>query len=62
MICCYSKSGEPLTADDFGITGALAVLMMEALPPNTMQTLEGTPALVHAGPFVSASACEVSSA
>merc|ERR1712190_149020 len=41
----------PLTADDFGITGALAVLMMDALPPNTMQTLEGTPALVHAGPF-----------
>eukprot|EP00405_Crypthecodinium_cohnii_P018279 CAMPEP_0206446788 /NCGR_PEP_ID=MMETSP0324_2-20121206/16354_1 /ASSEMBLY_ACC=CAM_ASM_000836 /TAXON_ID=2866 /ORGANISM="Crypthecodinium cohnii, Strain Seligo" /LENGTH=686 /DNA_ID=CAMNT_0053915345 /DNA_START=65 /DNA_END=2125 /DNA_ORIENTATION=+ len=51
MICCYSKSGVPLTADDFGITGALAVLMMDALPPNTMQTLEGTPALVHAGPF-----------
>jgi len=51
MICCYSKQGEPLTADDFGITGALAVLMMDALPPNTMQTLEGTPALVHAGPF-----------
>eukprot|EP00435_Cladocopium_sp_Y103_P006050 s948_g1.t4 len=51
MICCYSKKGEPITADDFGITGALAVLMMDALPPNTMQTLEGTPALVHAGPF-----------
>ncbi|CAJ1398469.1 unnamed protein product [Effrenium voratum] len=51
MICCYSRKGEPITADDFGITGALAVLMMEALPPNTMQTLEGTPALVHAGPF-----------
>jgi len=51
MICCYSNKGEPLTADDFGITGALAVLMMDALPPNTMQTLEGTPALVHAGPF-----------
>lgn len=51
MICCYSKSGIPLTADDFGITGALTVLMMDALPPNTMQTLEGTPALVHAGPF-----------
>lgn len=51
MICCYSKSGEPLTADDFGITGALTVLMMDALPPNTMQTIEGTPALVHAGPF-----------
>ncbi|CAE7242204.1 THFS, partial [Symbiodinium natans] len=51
MICCYSNKGEPITADDFGITGALAVLMMDALPPNTMQTLEGTPALVHAGPF-----------
>lgn len=51
MVCCYSFAGEPLTADDFGITGALTVLMMDALPPNTMQTLEGTPALVHAGPF-----------
>jgi formyltetrahydrofolate synthetase len=51
MICCYSKKGVPLTADDFGITGALTVLMMDALPPNTMQTLEGTPALVHTGPF-----------
>lgn len=51
MICCYSQQGVPLTADDFGITGALTVLMMDALPPNTMQTLEGTPALVHAGPF-----------
>jgi len=51
MICCYSKKGEPLTADDFGITGALAVLMMDALPPTAMQTLEGTPALVHTGPF-----------
>merc|ERR1712241_1166425 len=51
MICCYSKKGVPLTADDFGITGALTVLMMDALPPTTMQTVEGTPALVHAGPF-----------
>ena len=51
MIACYSKAGAPLTADDFGITGALTVLMMEALQPTAMQTLEGTPALVHAGPF-----------
>jgi len=51
MICCYSKKGVPLTADDFGITGALTVLMMDALAPNTFQTVEGTPALVHAGPF-----------
>lgn len=34
MICCYSKKGVPLNADDFGITGALAVLMMDALGPN----------------------------
>eukprot|EP00445_Apocalathium_hangoei_P041367 CAMPEP_0203969870 /NCGR_PEP_ID=MMETSP0359-20131031/97676_1 /ASSEMBLY_ACC=CAM_ASM_000338 /TAXON_ID=268821 /ORGANISM="Scrippsiella Hangoei, Strain SHTV-5" /LENGTH=685 /DNA_ID=CAMNT_0050907813 /DNA_START=47 /DNA_END=2104 /DNA_ORIENTATION=- len=51
MICAYSNKGVPLTADDFGITGALTVLMMDALLPNTMQTLEGTPALVHTGPF-----------
>ncbi|MBN1684441.1 MAG: formate--tetrahydrofolate ligase [Gammaproteobacteria bacterium] len=46
-----SKSGEPITADDLGVTGALAVLMKDALMPNLMQTLEGTPAFVHAGPF-----------
>jgi formyltetrahydrofolate synthetase len=40
-----------LTADDFGITGALTVLLMDALMPTTMQTLEGTAALVHCGPF-----------
>lgn len=51
MIACRSKDGEPLTADDFGITGALSVLLMDALMPTTMQTLEGTPALVHCGPF-----------
>ena len=51
MIACFSKAGTPLTADDFGITGALTVLLMDALMPTTMQTLEGTPALVHCGPF-----------
>jgi len=51
MIACYSTKGVPLTADDFGITGALTVLLMDALQPTTMQTLEGTPALVHCGPF-----------
>lgn len=51
MIACYSTRGEPLTADDFGITGALTVLLMDSLQPTTMQTLEGTPALVHCGPF-----------
>lgn len=51
MIACYSRAGVAITADDFGITGALTVLMMDALQPTMMQTLEGTPTLVHAGPF-----------
>lgn len=47
-----SKSREELiTADDLGIGGALTVLMKDALMPTLMQTLEGTPTLVHAGPF-----------
>ena len=41
----------PITADDLGIGGALAVLMKDAIKPNLMQTLEGTPVFVHAGPF-----------
>jgi len=51
MIAAFSRTGTPLTADDFGITGALTVLLMDALMPTTMQTLEGTPVLVHCGPF-----------
>ncbi|MEW6751492.1 MAG: formate--tetrahydrofolate ligase [Candidatus Latescibacterota bacterium] len=46
-----SKSGEPVTAEDLGVAGAMAVLMKDAIMPNLMQTLEGTPAFVHAGPF-----------
>ena len=45
------KRGRAVTAEDLGVAGAMAVLMSEALMPNLMQTLEGTPALVHAGPF-----------
>ncbi len=41
-----------MTADDLGVGGALAVLMMEALEPTLMQTLEETPVLVHAGAFL----------
>lgn len=41
----------PITADDIGVAGALAVLMKDAIKPNLMQTLEGTPVFVHAGPF-----------
>ncbi len=51
IIIGMSKSGAPVTADDLGITGALTVLMKDAIKPNLMQTLEGQPAFVHAGPF-----------
>lgn len=46
-----SHENEPVTADDLGITGALAVLLKDTVKPTLMQTLEGTPILVHAGPF-----------
>ena len=45
------KSGKPLTAEDLKVAGAMTVLMKDALMPNLMQTLAGTPAFVHAGPF-----------
>ncbi|KAI9332000.1 formate--tetrahydrofolate ligase-domain-containing protein [Zopfochytrium polystomum] len=51
MVVASSKSGEPITADDVGCGGAMAVLMKDAIKPNLMQTLEGTPVFVHAGPF-----------
>ncbi len=46
-----SVRGEPVTAEDLGVAGAMTVLMKDALMPNLLQTLEGTPAFVHAGPF-----------
>lgn len=46
-----SYAGEPVTAEDLGVAGAMTVLMKDAIMPTLMQTLEGTPALVHAGPF-----------
>ena len=46
-----SKEGKPLTLEDLGVAGAVTVLMKETLHPNIMQTLEGQPAFVHAGPF-----------
>ena len=45
------KRGNAVTSEDLGVAGAMTVLMSEALMPNLMQTLEGTPAFVHAGPF-----------
>ncbi len=51
MVIGTNRAGAPITADDLGVGGALAVLMKDAIMPNLMQTLEGTPAFVHAGPF-----------
>jgi methylenetetrahydrofolate dehydrogenase (NADP+)/methenyltetrahydrofolate cyclohydrolase/formyltetrahydrofolate synthetase/formate--tetrahydrofolate ligase len=46
-----NKDGKPITLDDLGVAGAVTVLMKDALHPNLLQTLEGQPAFVHAGPF-----------
>jgi len=46
-----NKKGEAVTAEDLGVAGAMTVLMKDAIKPNLMQTLEGTPVFVHAGPF-----------
>jgi len=46
-----NKAGEAITAEDLGIAGAMTVLMKDAIMPNLMQTLEGTPVFCHAGPF-----------
>lgn len=51
MVIGTNRAGEAITADDLGVGGALTVLMKDAIKPNLMQTLEGTPAFVHAGPF-----------
>ncbi len=46
-----NKKGDPVTLEDLGVAGAVTVLLKDALMPNLMQTIEGQPALVHAGPF-----------
>ncbi|MFO7769294.1 MAG: formate--tetrahydrofolate ligase [bacterium] len=51
MVVASSRSGEAITAEDLGVAGALTVLMKDAIKPTMMQTLEGTPVFVHAGPF-----------
>ena len=51
IVVGQSKDKQPVTAEQLGAAGAMAVLMKDAIKPNLMQTLENTPALVHAGPF-----------
>ena len=55
MVVATSRSGDPVTCDDIGAGGALAALMKDAIKPNMMQSLEGTPVMVHAGPFANIS-------
>ena len=51
MIVGYTRSGEPVTAHDLKAEGAMTALLKQAVLPNLVQTLEGTPAIVHGGPF-----------
>ncbi len=51
MIVAYTYDDEPVTADDLDATGALTILLKDAIKPNMVQTLENTPALIHGGPF-----------
>ncbi|KAL3073336.1 hypothetical protein niasHT_038693 [Heterodera trifolii] len=51
IVVANDRDGNPVTADDLCVAGALAVLMKDTVKPNLMQTLEGTPVFVHSGPF-----------
>jgi formyltetrahydrofolate synthetase len=51
VTAAYSHAAEPVTAEDLGAAGAMAVLLKDAIKPNLIQTLEGQPCLMHAGPF-----------
>ena len=51
MVVAYNKAGEAVTAGDLEATGAMALLLKDAIQPNLVQTLENTPAFIHGGPF-----------
>ena len=51
IVVAYTRHGEPVTAEQLRTAGAMSVIMRDAVKPNLLQTLEGTPALVHTGPF-----------
>ena len=51
MVVAYSRDRRPITAADLNAAGAMTALLRDALKPNLVQTLEGSPALVHGGPF-----------
>lgn len=51
IVIASTYDRKPVTVDDLGVSGAIAMLLKDALKPNLVQTIEGTPALVHGGPF-----------
>ncbi|HPU00729.1 MAG: formate--tetrahydrofolate ligase [Firmicutes bacterium] len=51
IVVAYDKQGNPITTEDLGVAGAMTAWMIEAINPNLMQTIEGQPVFVHAGPF-----------
>jgi formate--tetrahydrofolate ligase len=51
IVVAYDKQGNPITTEDLEVAGAMTAWMVEALNPNLMQSIEGQPVLVHAGPF-----------
>lgn len=51
IIIGYTRSGRPVRAEELNVTGALTLLFKDTIKPNLVQTLEGTPALIHGGPF-----------
>ncbi|WP_280535881.1 formate--tetrahydrofolate ligase [Halopenitus sp. POP-27] len=51
IIVAYDGDGDPITVDDIDATGAVTILLKDAIKPNVVQTIEGTPAFVHGGPF-----------
>lgn len=51
IIVAYTRKGEPIRAAQLNVTGALTLLFKDAIKPNLVQTLEGTPAFIHGGPF-----------
>lgn len=51
MVVAYTRDGNPVTAEDLKVAGAMTVLLRDAIKPNLLQTLENTAAFVHAGPF-----------
>ncbi|MFH1645108.1 MAG: formate--tetrahydrofolate ligase, partial [Candidatus Omnitrophota bacterium] len=51
MVVAFSKSGKPINCKDLGVSGAMVMLLKDAIMPNLVQTMEGEPAFIHCGPF-----------